>query len=441
MSYFFYGWWDWRFLSLIILSSVVDFVVGNMLFEEENPQRKRALVTISLMVNLGCLAFFKYANFFVGSFSDAFTLFGFQPNFSTLNIILPVGISFYTFQTLSYTLDIYAGKLEPTKNLTAFLAFVSFFPQLVAGPIERARNLLPQFYKTSGITYDMLRSGLLLMAWGLFKKVVIADRLAVYVDSVYQNPGEAAGISSLVAVIFFAFQLYLDFSAYSDIAIGCARTLGIRLSKNFNHPYFASSFSDFWKRWHISLSTWFRDYVYIPLGGNKRGIWNARRNIFIVFMLSGLWHGASWNFVLWGAINGFFLILFDRIFLRFPKNTFGRIFTSLFVSLSWAFSLIFFRAETFSDAIALFGNLGLSNAKNLFSFGLSPSEFRFTLLSLSFLIVTEIIFEKTDQAYVFFVKRNFVVRWSSYILLLISIVIFGAYGEGFNDSNFIYFQF
>lgn len=245
VSYLFYGWWDWRFLSLIIISSVVDYALGQKIYKEDNQQKRKKLLLISLLVNLGFLGFFKYFNFFVDSFVDAFSIFGESPQFTTLNIILPVGISFYTFQTLSYTLDIYYRKLEPTKDVFAFFAFVSFFPQLVAGPIERAKNLLPQFLEKRTINYELLKSGLFLMAWGFFKKIVIANRLAIFVDGAYANIETLDGISVFVAVIFFAFQLYLDFSAYSDIAIGSARMQGFNLSTNFKRPYLSNSFSDF----------------------------------------------------------------------------------------------------------------------------------------------------------------------------------------------------
>ncbi|MBP93490.1 MAG: membrane-bound O-acyltransferase family protein, partial [Flavobacteriaceae bacterium] len=266
-SYVFYGWWDWRFLFLIIISSFVDYFVGRQLFKTENNRKRKHLLLVSLFVNLGFLVYFKYTNFFIDTFVDSFKLFGKDLEMSTLNIILPVGISFYTFQTLSYTIDIYRKQLEPSKGWLSFFAFVAFFPQLVAGPIERASHLLPQFYRTYKFNYNQIKSGLLLMAFGLFKKMVIADRLAILVNQVYNNPSEYQGIDIIIATIFFAFQIYCDFSGYSDIAIGAARTMGFDLMKNFDSPYLSKSITEFWRRWHISLSTWFRDYVYIPLGG------------------------------------------------------------------------------------------------------------------------------------------------------------------------------
>ncbi|MDA1009211.1 MAG: MBOAT family protein [Bacteroidetes bacterium] len=412
-----------------------------MIFKEEKQQKRKWLLIVSLCVNLGFLGFFKYFNFFVDSFVNSFSFFGTAPHISTLNIILPVGISFYTFQTLSYTLDVYHKKFEPTKDIFAFFAFVSFFPQLVAGPIERANHLLPQFKENKKLDYEMLRSGLFLMAWGLFKKIVIADRLARFIDTAYLDTGDTTGLPAIIAVIFFAFQLYIDFSAYSDIAIGGARTLGFNLRQNFNHPYLSSSFSNFWKRWHISLSSWFEDYLYIPLGGSKNGKWKTKRNIMIVFLLSGLWHGASWNFVIWGALNGFFLIFLDGLIAKINQYGKRHILASVIVSALWALSLIFFRAETFNDAISMFGNLGLSNSESIYNYGLAKSEFKFTIYLLIFFMVFEIIQERKKNLYDWFVSKPLVVRWSLYFLLASSIILLGSYGAGLNDNSFIYFQF
>ncbi|WP_273275459.1 MBOAT family O-acyltransferase, partial [Maribacter polysiphoniae] len=307
-SYLFYGWWEWRFLFLIVISSFVDFYVGNSLGKIEGIKQRKTLLYISLLVNLGFLFYFKYTNFFIDSFVESFKLFGKTLDVSTLNIILPVGISFYTFQTLSYTIDIYRRQLKPTNDPIAFFAFVAFFPQLVAGPIERASHLLPQFYKTHKFNYTQIKSGLLLIVFGLFKKMVIADRAALYVNEVYNNPGNYEGIETITATVLFAVQIYCDFSGYSDIAIGTARTLGFDLMKNFDSPYLSKSITEFWRRWHISLSTWFRDYVYIPLGGSRKGSYRTYANLFIVFLVSGLWHGAAITFVIWGAVHGTFIV-------------------------------------------------------------------------------------------------------------------------------------
>lgn len=441
VSYLFYGWWDWRFLSLIIISSFVDFVIGKKIqYEDDAIKRKRFLI-LSLAVNIGFLGFFKYFNFFVDSFIGAFSIFGTTFDSFQLNIILPVGISFYTFQTLSYTLDIYYKKFKPTDNIFAFFAFVSFFPQLVAGPIERAKDLLPQFLKINPVNYNLLRSGLVLMVWGFFKKIVIADRLAIFVDGVYGDISNVDGITTIAATVFFAFQLYLDFSAYSDIAIGSARMLGFNLSTNFKRPYLSSSFSDFWKRWHISLSSWFKDYVYIPLGGNRVVKIKLFRNILIVFILSGLWHGASWNFVIWGALNGMFILVLDRFLFKVNKNLVVRVLISVFVSSLWALSLIFFRAQTFGDALTMFSNLLETNKDVLYNYGLNAIEFKFAIVLLSAYLAFEILIEKNESLYQWFINLNFILRWTVYVLMLVFILLFGSYGVGLNDSNFIYFQF
>jgi len=441
ISYFFYGWWDWRFLSLIILSSFVDFIVGQKIFKEKNDKKRKYLLIFSISLNIGLLGFFKYFNFFVDSLTDAFSLFGQPLNISTLSIILPVGISFYTFQTLSYTLDIYYRRLKPTKNIFAFFAFVSFFPQLVAGPIERAKDLLPQFLTKRPVNYELLRSGLLLMAWGFFKKIVIADRLAIFVDGAYGDIDSIDGITAVFAIIFFAFQLYLDFSAYSDIAIGSSRMLGFKLSTNFRRPYLAKSFSDFWKRWHISLSSWFKDYVYIPLGGNRVTKSKHVKNILTVFILSGLWHGASWNFVIWGSVNGLFILLLDYLLVSKKHNLIRRIFCSLFISTLWSVSLVFFRSQDFNTTMSMFTKLGIENQDVIYNFGLNSLEFMFSLQLLTGYIIFEIIQEKFAKIHDWFNSLNFLLRWTVYTSLIGGIIFFGSYGVGLNDNNFIYFQF
>jgi len=441
VSYFFYGWWDWRFLSLIVISSVIDFIAGNKIFEETDKNKRKIWLSFSLITNLGFLGFFKYYNFFIDSFVDAFSIFGQDIGTSNLDIILPAGISFYTFQTLSYTLDIYYKKIKPTRDVFSFFAFVSFFPQLVAGPIERAKDLLPQFFKKSEINYELLRSGLLLMVWGFFKKIVIADRLAVFVDATYKDIVHLDSITFCFTVVFFAFQLYLDFSAYSNIAIGSARLLGFNLSTNFKQPYLAKSFSNFWQRWHISLSSWFKDYVYIPLGGNKVVKLKVTRNILIVFVLSGLWHGASWNFVIWGLLNALFILVFDKFLINKNDNLLKRIFSSLFITISWSLSLVFFRAKTFNNAIEVFSSVFNESQDLLYTYGLNSMEFQLTIYLLIAYMILEIVIDKYDGLYTWFVSRFFVIRWTIYLSVLLVILLFGSYGVGLNDNNFIYFQF
>lgn len=446
-SYVFYGAWDVRFLSLIILSSIVDFLLGQAI-HDSNEQRKRKLfLFLSLGVNLGILGFFKYYGFFVDSFVDLLNGLGFQAHRSTLNIILPVGISFYTFQTLSYTIDIYRKQLEPTRDPVAFFAFVAFFPQLVAGPIERASNLLPQFLKNRTFDEQYAISGLRIMLWGFFKKVVIADRLAEYVDIVYSAPGEFQGISLIIATLFFALQIYCDFSGYSDIAIGVARLFGFDLMTNFRTPYFATSLREFWQRWHISLSTWFRDYVYIPLGGNRVGEVRKIYNLMVTFLVSGLWHGANWTFVIWGGIHGL-ILSFETIFRKstafnFVPNIIKGLFIFTVVCLAW----IFFRANNVSDAFLIFNNTftGLGNQLSspvelenaLRSFIPSLKEFKNLAISLVLFGIVEVfLYNKSFHQLVD--KWKTPLRWGFYYLILFWIMYFGAFNQG---AQFIYFQF
>jgi len=438
VSYFFYGMWDWRFLVLILISSLVDYLAGIRLATEVHKTRRKWWLFASIVVNLGFLAFFKYFNFFIESFTQAFTLFGYHITYHHLNIILPVGISFYTFQTLSYTIDVYQRKLSPTKDALSFFAFVSFFPQLVAGPIERAKHLLPQFYTLKKPDYQDIKNGLLLVAVGLFKKIIIADRLAIFVNNAYAQSDNAPGIVLLLATIFFAFQLYLDFSAYSDIAIGVAQTLGFTLSANFRRPYLASSFSNFWERWHISLSSWFRDYLYIPLGGNKKGAWIKKRNIMIVFIVSGFWHGASWNFMIWGIINGTYLLLFDHLLLKTVKS---RSIRSVFVVSCWVLSLVFFRASTLTEAIYVFQHLGFDGTQHLYNYGLNKFEFQLALILVTGGFILEFLKERKVDVLAWVLDRQLVIRYVFYVAIIICLLLFGANGSELNDSNFIYFQF
>src|SRR6056300_1596923 len=360
-SYVFYGWWDWRFLSLIIFSTLVDYSIGRRLKNEEKQSTRKILLWTSIIVNLGFLGFFKYYNFFLDNFVAAFSFFGqeIQPN--TLNIILPVGISFYTFQTLSYTIDVYKKKLEPTEDFIAFSAFVSFFPQLVAGPIERATNLLPQFYKKRSFEYDKAVDGMRQILWGLFKKVVIADNCAEYANLIFNNYQDYNGSTLLLGAIFFTFQIYGDFSGYSDIAIGTSRLFGFNLMQNFATPYFSRDIAEFWRRWHISLSTWFRDYLYIPLGGSRGGTWMKVRNTFIIFLVSGFWHGANWTFIVWGALNALYflpLLLLNKnrhhIEIVAHNKSIPSIKELSFILITFGltvFAWIFFRAESVTHAV------------------------------------------------------------------------------------------
>lgn len=435
-SYIFYGSWNFFYLSLIILSTFVTYYSGILI--EKNPQKsnKKKIVVGSLVINLSILFFFKYYNFVASSFN--LILPDSLPYFES--ILAVVGISFYTFQALSYTMDVYNNKIPAQKHIGKYALFVSFFPQLIAGPIEKASDLLPQFNKTKKFDYERARSGCLLIVWGLFKKVVIADRLGIFVTEVYNNPSGSEGIASILAAIFFAFQLYIDFSAYSEIAVGCARIFGYKLTINFKRPYLSSSFKDFWKRWHITLNSWFFEYLYIPLGGNRSNQYKALRNVIIIFLISGLWHGASWNFVIWGAINSIYLVLFDRLFPQKNKNLFKKIIYGTCIMLLWSLSLIFFRANTFQDALTIYSNLSFTAFEGIYNFGLNRFTFHFTIRLLIFMYVVEIFQELGYTAERIF-SKPLLLRWSIYIILSLSILYFGAYGLDSSDSSFIYFQF
>lgn len=303
-SYVFYGWWDWRFLSLILLSTFIDYFIGLKIHEGSDKKLNKLYLCVSILFNLGLLGFFKYFNFFIDSWIDFIGALGYEQKSTwSLNVILPIGISFYTFQTMSYSLDIYFRKLKPTRDFISFAAFVSFFPQLVAGPIERASNLLPQFYEKRIFNNNQATDGMRQILWGFFKKVVIADNCAIFSNIIFNSSSDLSGSALLIGSFFFAFQIYGDFSGYSDIAIGTSKLFGFELMANFKFPYFSRDIGEFWRRWHISLSTWFRDYLYISLGGSKGGKWLSIRNIFIIFIISGFWHGANWTFIFWGALN------------------------------------------------------------------------------------------------------------------------------------------
>ena len=307
-SYFFYASWDYRFLFLLIFSTLLDYFSGIKMNRVRNRNQKRLWLSLSIIINLGFLGIFKYYNFFASSLAEALSTVGLHLNLWTINVILPVGISFYTFHGLSYVLDIYNNKIEPEKNYIDYAVFVSFFPLLVAGPIERATHLLPQIKKPRIFNYGWAVDGMRQILWGLFKKVVIADTCAGYVNSIFANYGDYGGSTLLLGALFFAFQIYCDFSGYSDIALGTAKLFGIELRRNFAFPYFSRDIAEFWRRWHISLSSWFRDYLYIPLGGSKVGTWKKVRNTFIIFLVSGFWHGANWTFIVWGALNALYFL-------------------------------------------------------------------------------------------------------------------------------------
>ncbi len=440
-SYFFYGWWDWRFLFLIAFSSLLDYTLGLQIGKSETQKQKKIYLGISLVANLGLLGFFKYCNFFIESFVEAFTMMGHTPNVSTLYIVLPVGISFYTFQTLSYTIDVYRGNLKPTNDLLKFLTFVSFFPQLVAGPIERATNLLPQFDTQRVFDYQKAKSGMLMIVWGLFKKVVIADNCAVYVNDIFDHHETLPGSVLFIGLSYFAIQIYCDFSGYSDIAIGSARLLGFDLMRNFNYPYFARDMAEHWRRWHISLSTWFKDYLYIPLGGSRGGKWMIIRNTIIIFTISGFWHGADWTYVIWGFVNGLYFL--PLILTGIHRNHMGEVAEGkLFPSVKEAllifstfvlktFTYVFFRAENMTQS--------WSYMKGLFSWSM------FQIPSYSYLIHFQLIgvmllfewVQRTKECPLYLDKIPMIPRYAIYNLFILSII----YLQPDYDVPFIYFQF
>lgn len=450
-SYVFYGWWDWKFLSLILFSTIVDFTIGQKLRNEKNQIKRKALLWTSILVNLGFLGAFKYYNFFLDNFITAFSFLGTEIKANSLNIILPVGISFYTFQTLSYTIDVYKRKLEPTKDFVAFSAFVSFFPQLVAGPIERATRLLPQFYKKRIFDYSKAVDGLRQILWGLFKKVVIADNCAEYANQIFNNSADYSGSTLVLGAIFFTFQIYGDFSGYSDIAIGTARLFGFDLMQNFNFPYFSRDIAEFWRRWHISLSTWFRDYLYIPLGGSRGSTWMKIRNTFIIFIVSGFWHGANWTFIVWGALNAIYflpLLLTNNNRNNLKTVASGKLLPS-YKELSfilWTFSLtvfawIFFRAENIEHAIQyihdIFIGLG-TKSSYIETFNLIYWEIEYIIPALLaiFILIEWLGRENQYALQNLGIKWKRPLRYAMYYAIIIVILWFSG-----KEQQFIYFQF
>lgn len=435
-SYVFYGWWDYRFLSLIFLSTIVDYIIGLSMAKQDSKEKQKSLLLCSVLFNLSVLGFFKYYNFFVHSWVDLFTSIGYQIKSPwTLNIILPVGISFYTFQTMSYTIDVYRKKLDPTKDFISFASFVSFFPQLVAGPIERATNLLPQILNKREFKYEQGVQGLRLIIWGMFKKVVIADSLAPIVDDIFSNYQDFEGGTLWIGAIYFSFQIYCDFSGYSDIAIGTSKLFGFELKSNFKFPYFSRNIGEFWRRWHISLSTWFRDYLYIPLGGSKKGKWESVRNIFIIFLVSGFWHGANWTFIFWGLFHSMLFltsfifntnrkytasIIGEKTILPTPKEFVQVGITFILVTIGW----VFFRSETIFDSFLYLNEM-------IFNFQL-PNRFRSGFVYVLLVSILDFVIRKNERIEVEYFRYD----WILFTILMLSIL------EKFGDYNeFIYFQF
>lgn len=445
-SYIFYGWWDWRFLTMIFVSTLVDYFIGISLSKQRNESRRKLWLLASLIINLGILGYFKYYNFFLESLVGTFYLFGVEIKTNSLNIILPVGISFYTFQTLSYSIDVYRRKLEHTKDFIAFSAYISFFPQLVAGPIERATQLLPQFYTHRKFDYDKSIDGLRQILWGLFKKMVIADNSAEYANIIFNNSSEHSGSTLILGALFFTFQIYGDFSGYSDIAIGVSRLFGFDLMQNFAFPYFSRDIAEFWRRWHISLSTWFRDYLYIPLGGSRGDTWMKVRNTFLVFIVSGLWHGASWTFIIWGALNAIYFL--PLLLLGENRNNLeivakGKLFPSvkevicILITFSFTvFAWIFFRAENLAHAMDYIAEIFSSSTLSLPDFyGRKKALVIISIIFFFFLVEwlgreSKYAIERIGMIW----KRS--IRWTFYYLIMFLIITFSG-----QDQQFVYFQF
>lgn len=442
VSYIFYGWWDWHFLLLIAFTTLCSYISGLGIARckaENQIGGGKILCVGNILINLLILGVYKYYNFFVDSFISAFSLFGIELHPTTLNLILPVGISFYTFQALSYTIDVYRSKLNATRDIVSFFAFISFFPQLVAGPIERATNLLPQFQKRRAFDYTTAVDGTRQILWGLFKKMVIADNCADIVDKVWADYSSQSSVMLVIGAILFAFQIYGDFSGYSDIAIGTAKLFGIKLMRNFNVPYFSRDIAEFWRRWHISLNTWFVDYIYIPLGGSREGKWKSFRNTMVIFLVSGLWHGANWTYVMWGAFHALcFLPLLLMGKNRRFRNTVaeGRILPTVSDAARMlgtfalaVFGWIIFRA----NSIAEFADYCSCMVTNLFIH--TPIEGKKALFFVLVMLIVEWINRSKEHPFQISIN-NQVLRWSFY--LLIALLCLTQAGQ---QVQFIYFQF
>jgi D-alanyl-lipoteichoic acid acyltransferase DltB (MBOAT superfamily) len=449
-SYYFYACWDWRFMFLLIFSTLLDFFTGIKMSEADSKTKKKFWFWLSVIINLGFLAVFKYYNFFAVSFAEALSHIGLQVNVWTLKVILPVGISFYTFHGLSYVIDIYKERIEAEKNFIEYAVFVCFFPLLVAGPIERATHLLPQIKKERTFSYTKAIDGMRQILWGLFKKVVIADTCAQYANSIFNHYEAYNGATLALGALFFTFQIYCDFSGYSDIALGTARLFGIELLRNFAFPYFSRDIAEFWRRWHISLSSWFRDYLYIPLGGSKGGTWMKVRNTFIIFLVSGFWHGANWTFIIWGALNAIYflpLLLTNNNRANLETVAQGKWFPSFkeLAAMVTTFSLtviawIFFRAETVGKALTYLKNIfakGLFKMPDTKAFlGITTNPF-FAIFLIAVFMMIEWMGREQQYALAKLGLRWYKpARWAFYYVLIIAVFLFMG-----KEQQFIYFQF
>ena len=445
-SYFFYACWDYRFLFLLVFSTLLDYFTGIKIHGASTRSKKIFWLWLSISVNLGFLGVFKYYNFFAASFAEALTLLGFKTNADSIQVILPIGISFYTFHGLSYVIDIYKKRIKPERSFIDYSVFVSFFPLLVAGPIERATHLLPQILKKREFDYTKAVDGLRQILWGLFKKIVIADNCSTYANEIFNNSTHYPGSTLILGALFFTFQIYCDFSGYSDIALGVARLFGIDLLRNFAYPYFSRDIAEFWRRWHISLSSWFRDYVYIPLGGSKGDVWMKIRNIFMIFLLSGFWHGANWTFIIWGLLNAVYImpsIIFNTHRNNLDIVAMGRLlpsgkdFLSIVVTFGLTvFAWIFFRAGTVSQAVNYIAEIF---SQSIFTIPQFPGMKR--AAAITFLTGLFFIIEWNGRGQQFAIA-NLGVRWKRPLRhTLYYAIIFAIFWFGGNGQQFIYFQF
>lgn len=454
-SYFFYMCWNAKYALLLLFSTAVTYVSGLLL--EKCKNQKKMIVAGSFVLNLGILFLFKYFDFAIVNINRVLAAVDLQVITPKFDVVLPVGISFYVFQALSYTMDVYRSEVKAEKNFFKYALFVSFFPQLVAGPIERSKNLLKQVNEEHYFDFERMRNGLVLMLWGFFQKMVIADRIAIFVDAVYGNLSQFTGWYVIVASVLFAFQIYCDFGGYSNIAIGAAEVMGFKLMENFNCPYFAQSVSEFWRRWHISLSTWFRDYLYIPLGGSRKGRIRKYINLMVVFCLSGLWHGASWTYCIWGALNGIFQIVGDL--LKPVKSWFCRVFgvneksfghkllrgiiTFALIDFTW----IFFRISSISDILGVMrsvfspDNHWILLDGSLYFVGLNQKNFHLLIVALVILLFADIMKYKKISIREFIYRQDGWFRWIFYAAAVTVILTFGIWGTAYDAANFIYFQF
>ena len=463
-SYYFYMCWNAKYALILLFSTTVTYICGLLISkankiknEKTRIKWKKIHLASSFIINLSILFLFKYFDFAVDNINRILSYLNMQVLNLSFDVVLPVGISFYIFQALSYTVEVYRGDVKVEKNFLKYALFVSFFPQLVAGPIERSKNLLRQIHEKHYFDAQRVKDGLLLMIWGGFQKIVIADRIAIVVDTVFNNFPTYGGMYIVVAAILFAIQIYCDFSGYSIIAMGAAKVMGFELMENFNAPYFSQSVSEFWRRWHISLSSWFKDYLYIPLGGNRKGKTRKYINLMIVFLVSGLWHGAQWSFVVWGALNGIFQIIGEKLKairdwcaqkLRTNReNASNKIYKIITTFILIDFTWIFFRANSLKTALNMIKSIftvynpWILFDDSLYKLGLNIKEFQFMILSIIILFIADFIKWKGYSVREWVYKQNICFRWSFYIISILVVLVFGIWGPAYNESAFIYFQF